>query len=108
MSQIVPTLILAALVLVGLGGRSPAQDIGDARRGLTVAQMTCARCHVIGKEQIRLRNRRAPNFEALANTPGMTPMAIRVTLRTSHREMPNLVLKNDEIDDIIAYIETLK
>jgi hypothetical protein len=27
---------------------------------------------------------------------------------TSHREMPNLVLKNDEIDNLAAYIATLK
>jgi hypothetical protein len=35
-------------------------------------------------------------------------MAVRVWLRSAHREMPNLVLKDDEVDNIIAYLQTLK
>lgn len=99
-------VIALAAVLVAV--QISAQELGDAKRGLAIAQMTCAQCHAIRKGELRSRNGQAPTFEGLATTPGMTPTALRVALRTPHREMPNLILKNDEIDDIGAYIETLK
>jgi cytochrome c len=102
------TVTFIALTTVFVAGPTPAQEMGDAKRGFAIAQMTCAQCHSIRKGELRSRNGQAPTFEGLANTPGMTPLALRVALRTPHREMPNLVLKNEEIDDIGAYIETLK
>jgi mono/diheme cytochrome c family protein len=101
-------LTFIASVAMFAANRAPAEELGDAKRGLAVAQMTCAQCHAIRKGQLRSRNGRSPTFDAIAATPGMTPMAFRVALRTSHREMPNLVLKNEEIDDLAAYIATLK
>ena len=38
----------------------------------------------------------------------MNAMNIRVALRTAHREMPNLALKSEEIEDVAAYILSLK
>jgi mono/diheme cytochrome c family protein len=85
-----------------------SQELGDAKRGEELAMTVCAECHAVEKDQGRSRNPNAPRFETLATTPGMTPMAFMVALRTSHKEMPNLALKNREIDDLIAYFATLK
>jgi mono/diheme cytochrome c family protein len=98
----------ATLFLVLASGVSVAQEGGDVRSGRMLAQMTCAECHAIGKGQLRSRNGQAPTFAALASTPGMNAMNIRVALRTAHREMPNLALKSEEIEDVAAYILSLK
>ena len=107
MKSIVAT-ILAGAAFVAAASSIHAQPLGDAKRGQTLAQTVCAECHAVEKGQPRSRNGHAPTFETLATTPGMTPMALMVALRTSHKEMPNLVLKNQEVDDVIAYVATLK
>ena len=38
-----------------------------------------------------------PAFRDIANTPGMTPTAIRVFLTSSHPKMPNLILTPAEM-----------
>jgi mono/diheme cytochrome c family protein len=108
MKRTVLTATLFTFAMMLIVSPAPAQEPGDAKRGLFLAQMTCARCHEIRKGQLRSRTTRAPTFETIATSPGITPMAFRAALRTSHREMPNLVLQNTEIDDLIAYIDTLK
>ena len=99
---------LAAASLAVLAGTVAAQEMGDSKRGHFLAETVCSECHAIDRGAPRSRNGNAPTFESIANTRGMTPMALRVALRTPHREMPNLVLKNGDIDDIIAYLDTLK
>ena len=107
MNRIVATMIAGA-AMVCFTSPSFSQELGNAKRGEILAQMVCAECHAVEKGAVRSRNGNAPAFTTLATTPGMTPMALRVALRTSHREMPNLVLKNDQVDDVIAYLATLK
>ena len=51
-----------------------------------------------------LTDANAPTFEAIANTPGLSSAALAAALQTSHRTMPNVVIKGDDINDIIAYI----
>jgi len=97
----------AAAGLAALAVAATAQEIGDAKRGRVLAETVCAECHAVDKGALS-RNGNAPTFQTVATTPGMTAMALRVALRTSHKEMPNLVLKNQEVDDVIAYIATLK
>ena len=43
-----------------------------------------------------------------ANTPGMTITALTVWSRTSHPAMPNFVIDPKDMDDLIAYILSLK
>jgi hypothetical protein len=71
----------------------------------------CARtvCRVsprLVKENGRSINEKAPTFAT--NVSGMTPSALRAALNTSHSTMPNLVIKDDEADGIIAYILSLR
>jgi hypothetical protein len=40
----------------------------------------------------------------LADDPAITSLALRVFLRSPHEGMPDLILSNDEIDDVVAYI----
>ena len=99
--------IVIALLSVMCGSAYTAQ-VGSAEQGLRLSRETCAACHLVVKGTGRSTSPDAPTFAAIANTPGMTSAAIRVALETSHRTMPNLVIKDDDADSIIAYILTLK
>jgi hypothetical protein len=50
----------------------------------------------------------APDFQAIANTPGMTATALRAFLQTPHPKMPNLILTPEQSDDVIAFLLSLR
>lgn len=105
------TTIVSVIAAAGLAlsaAAATAQEMGDAKRGHLLAETVCSECHAIDKGAPRSRNGNAPTFESLAKTRGMTAMALRVALRTPHQKMPNLILKDQEVDDVIAYLATLK
>jgi mono/diheme cytochrome c family protein len=100
-----------ALLAVGLLFIAPwagAQDVGNAANGQSYAKKACAECHAVAPGQERSPVRAATPFEKVANTPGMTPMALNVWLHTSHPTMPNFIIDPDRIDDLVAYMATLK
>jgi|SRR6185312_13613614 len=98
----------AGTAAVCLASQGFSQELGNVKRGQNLAETVCAECHAVERDAPRSPNGSAPTFVTLATTPGMTSMALRVALRTSHTKMPNLVLKNHEVDDVIAYLATLK
>jgi len=85
-----------------------AQTTGDTQQGLAFAREACAACHAVERRQPSSPNPQAPPFDAIANTRGMTGMALYAFLRTSHPTMPNLILEADEIANVTAYILSLK
>jgi hypothetical protein len=50
----------------------------------------------------------APGFEAIANRHGTTALSLKVFLKTSHQNMPNLVIAPDQADALANYILSLK
>ena len=50
----------------------------------------------------------APSFFDVANQTSTTALSLRVFLRSTHRDMPDLILNRKEQDDVIAYIMSLK
>jgi mono/diheme cytochrome c family protein len=95
-------------VLAGATGPVGAQDAGDPVKGAATARQVCAECHAVGPRQRHSFNVRAPAFEVIATTHGMTSIALTAALRTSHRVMPNIVLGDDELRNVVAYILSLK
>jgi mono/diheme cytochrome c family protein len=100
------SLMLVSAIFVGCGSAG-AQEIGDAGEGRRLAQADCAQCHGIAKNSYS-GNPAAPTFDGIANTPGMTGRALIVALRTSHRSMPNIVVKDRDAENLVAYILSLK
>ena len=106
----VSTLSLIARGLVAaflLGTPALAQDHGDAKRGSVLALGICAVCHSVSKGGSST-NPSAPPFRAIAETKGMSEMALSVALQTPHHAMPNIMLDPQERGDVIAYILSLK
>jgi mono/diheme cytochrome c family protein len=98
-------IILGAMVVAP---HLQAQRLSDWQRGRLLARQVCAECHAVERNQLRSRNGLAPSFTSVAATPGMTAMALNAFLHTPHRAMPDLVLNDDQVRGIIAYILSLK
>src|SRR4030095_5962648 len=101
-------IIFLALLLIFGGMASPAQtQTADPAAGEAYAEKVCAQCHAIHPSGLS-PELRAPPFKDVANTPGMTETALRVWLSSSHPTMPNIVVEPQDMDNVIAYIGTLK
>ena len=88
-------------------GDVPVGEIGDPQAGFDYAHKVCGTCHAVSQEPSPDPN--APRFRDVANTPGMTPTAIRVWLQAaSHPTMPNIVIEGQQLRNLTAYILSLK
>lgn len=104
-----------ALGLVASGAAS-AQDVGDIEAGHQLASGICAECHIIESipgpapdlDPLPFEATEALPFDDIANTPGVTAMVLFVWLTSSHPSMPDLVLEEDELRNVVAYILSLK
>ena len=99
---------LAALFLVSGASVASTQNLGDAKSGLVYAEGVCAECHAVKRGQRVSPHERAPAFQVVANSRGMTELALRVWFQSPHPSMPNLMLTEKLSDDLIAYILSLK
>jgi mono/diheme cytochrome c family protein len=114
MTRMTRALSLAALSMsVGLAivatpAATHAQGAPGVRDGKAIAEQVCSECHAVGSGRRPSPNGEAPPFTVIAETPGMTPIALTVALRTSHRNMPNIILSDDELKGIVAYIMSLQ
>jgi mono/diheme cytochrome c family protein len=106
--QVVRTIVLAVTLIGGQTNLAWAQDIGDPASGHSLARRWCETCHVVDDTQERATSTGAPTFAAIAHMKSTTPMALRVFLQTPHGRMPDLHLTHGEIDDVSAYILSLK
>jgi mono/diheme cytochrome c family protein len=101
-------VVVIVLVQFSIGQASSAESqSGDPGAGAAYAQQVCAKCHAIDRTGISPEPK-APPFKDVANTPGMTETALTVWLRTSHPTMPNIIVEPADIDNVIAYILSLK
>jgi mono/diheme cytochrome c family protein len=87
---------------------SPIHAQGSQQGGLAHARQVCSECHAIQKGQVPSPNSSSPTFVELANTPGMTAVALLVTFTTPHAGMPMFILTTEQREDVIAYILSLK
>jgi len=98
------TLVLAAAATVQ---DAKAQD-ADIAKGQAYAEEVCAQCHAVRAGELASPLMEATPFQEVADTPGMTEMALTVFLQTPHVTMPNLVLEQDDMRNVVAYIRSLK
>lgn len=103
-----------AIVLMGVltGQAALAQEpAGDATVGHQLARTWCSGCHLIdstgGATGGQARDA-APSFPAVARQSSTTALALHAFLQTPHQRMPDWQLTRGQIDDLIAYILSLK
>lgn len=103
MARIFYLLLFGAL----LGGGAHAQG-ESTEAGLRYAHTACAECHAIGAGDDLSPNPKAPPFAHVANSPGITGVALNVILSTPHRDMPDFIIPAKDKADVVAYILSLK
>jgi len=83
-------------------------ELGDPVRGLDYARANCAECHAVERGEHTSPFLEVPAFGEIANTPGMSELALFSFFQTTHPTMPDLVVPSADIRDLIAYLKTLK
>jgi mono/diheme cytochrome c family protein len=100
-------IALAALLLIRLHYAGGATLSDSAAAGHRLAEAWCKECHAIEAATIGTANP-GPDFIKVANQLSTTELSLKVFLQSSHRSMPNLILKPDETDNLVNYILSLK
>ncbi|MEO1207396.1 MAG: cytochrome c [Pseudomonadota bacterium] len=106
------SILPSVAILIGLCVPGLADDkkdwAADAARGQVLAERLCATCHVVGPTQTGAATAGPPTFASIANRPGQTRERILNVLIAPHPPMPNVQMTLHEIDDIIAYLDTMR
>ena len=100
-------IMLAGLLLL-IANPASTQEIGDVAHGRHLADTWCSSCHVVAPTTGCGTSNGAPPFSAVASTSSTTAMSLRAFLVTPYARMPDLHLPRDEIDDVSAYILSLR
>ena len=103
----VKRLLLVFLSAVILSAAAePARAAGDALEGKRVAERWCSGCHVVSKSG--RGGGAAPAFVALANNPAKSERYLKTWITNPHPPMPNFNLSRRTVDDLVAYILSLR
>ncbi|MGK7062761.1 c-type cytochrome [Bradyrhizobium sp. 1050_B9_N1_2] len=98
----------AALFFVRVHNADGSKLAADsASRGHRLAKAWCNSCHAIEPHMAGMSDQ-APAFAAIANRHGTTALSLKVFLKTSHQNMPNLVIAPDQAEALANYILSLK
>jgi mono/diheme cytochrome c family protein len=96
-------------MLAGAPAVAAAARVAPAvERGAQVAQDRCAACHSVALEA-RSPNHDAPLFRVLSRLYSARDIETKLTAISEHGhfEMPALALREDEIEDVALYIQSL-
>ncbi len=100
--------LLLALTVILLPLGAAAQEQGTPERGLDYARKVCAECHLVADEAGLSPRPEVKTFKQIADTPGMSAMALAAWMQSEHENMPHLVLEPNDLNDVISYIVSLK
>jgi len=96
----VRSIASSALLVLAIFPSVLAQQFGDPAAGERLAAANCAQCH--GGDPA------APTLAAIAAIPATTQASLSAFLQTPHASMPSLVFSGAELNDLIAYILSLR
>jgi len=100
--------LVASSVLVAVPQQPKAQEIGDVAAGRQLSATWCSSCHLVAPSASSGIVNGTPTFPAIARMKSTTVLSLRAFLQTPHARMPDLHLTRDEIDNIAAYILSLR
>ncbi|MDN5001923.1 c-type cytochrome [Bradyrhizobium sp. GCM10027634] len=97
-------LFLFSVVHTAAGASRSQRKVAEGHR---LAQAWCQPCHAVEPHMTGFFDL-APSFQAIADRNGTTALSLRVFWRTSHQDMPNLVITPDQADVLSEYILSLR
>jgi cytochrome c len=107
--QCLGLFIAYALLEVFPAHAAPNSAAISQRAGEIFATDNCAQCHAIGKLGFS-PYAKAPPFRVVANKYKLEYLqeALAEGILTGHNTMPEFILSPRQIDDLLAYLQTLK
>ena len=120
MTSLRDVLRISLIVVAGLVGMSAPSFAGGVEmsggaetaeymrvdQGADLANLWCNACHVISDQPLETGQDVAPPFPMLAPLVKADPDRYRAFLQNPHSPMREIALSRDEIDALIAYIES--
>ena len=110
--------LMTLMLLAGLatGARAETADADQVAAGRNFAGRVCGACHVVmqQRDELPVLAPPGPSFAVLAQRPLLTEQALRDFLGSNHRgmgpheAMPNPRLADYQIDEIVAFMMSLK
>jgi mono/diheme cytochrome c family protein len=85
-----------------------AADDPSLYRGAAIAGQVCAQCHDTSGGRDAKPGFSAVSFGSVANRPDMTVAKLEHWLTSSHPSMPNYLFDSTTVDDLAAYIMSLR
>jgi mono/diheme cytochrome c family protein len=102
-------LVTAALLAVIAAASVWAQgDTTVNTAGRDLAINWCADCHLVAWDQPEPPSDIVPSFFEIADRSSTTEMSLRAFLMSPHGNMPNIMLSRAQIDEVAAYILSLR
>ncbi len=80
----------------------------EIANGERLAQKLCVNCHQVAPDAAGTVLADVPGFVEIANRPGMTRERIEVYVLEPHPAMPTIQFTRAELEDIAAYIISLR
>jgi cytochrome c len=99
------TLFVATALAVNAVPAFAAAPAGNADAGRDLVMRSCISCHA--SEATKAATDGAPPLSFVAKDNRKNPAWIRGWLMDPHPPMPGIMLSRKQIDDIIAYLNTL-
>jgi len=101
--------LLLAAVMSCCGWSAEAQTAAAVARGRELAERACGGCHAVnGGSGTVVQGTDVPSFGAIAGRPNQTAERLKAFIMTPHRPMPGIPLTLAEVEDIVAYLQSLK
>jgi mono/diheme cytochrome c family protein len=100
-----PFLMFAMLCGLAAAQSAQAQDAGAGER---IAQSWCSRCHLVDSGQQKGGSDAVPTFSSIARRASTSQASLTIFLATPHRGMPDFNLTRAEIQNVAAYILSMR
>jgi cytochrome c len=97
-----------ALFVSPLFAEEKPKLLPDASRGKTTVERLCVSCHIVSESTSARVTAGVPTFNVIANRKKQTAERIRGILISPHKPMPDVQLTRVEIEDIIAYLDSIR
>jgi cytochrome c len=107
--KITRSVLAAALVLVSAGVAQPQDKRAIERRGERVLTANCSNCHAVGRAGNSPKPD-APLFRTLGQRYPIEVLAEALAegLSSGHPDMPEYRFDIDDVDAILAYLESIQ
>jgi mono/diheme cytochrome c family protein len=109
-SQELLRALQAMVVCSALDPAAHGQTRAAVARGQEIAERACAGCHAIngGQQGSTIQGTQVPSFTSLASRPYWAAESLQTSIMTPKHPMPAMPLQLADVNDLVAYIRSLR